>query len=174
MKTFLEWMEQAADQNGMAVEYLKKVEAAGYRLLIHQTYADTAMSIIRFHPFRTGGDASGTSAMVTTDALVKLVDALTAKKAGRDDYASGLVHRDSDAILIMAIPGVTTVDGVRTQIRRADDLDAILADLVGRMEIPNNYILGVWIIPGSQRSEETGLRINGKFNPKQGPIVLAS
>lgn len=170
MKTFLEWMEQAADQNGAAVGYLKKVEGAGYRLLIHQTYADTAMEIISSQPFQTGGNASGTSAMVTTDALMGLVEALTAKKAGRDDYASGLVHRDSDAVLIMAIPGVTTVGGERVQIRRADDLDGVLADLVGKMEVPNNYILGVWIIPGSQRSKEHGLRINGKFNPKEGPI----
>ncbi len=108
--------------------------------------------------------------MVTTDALLKLVDALAAKKAGRNDYASGIVHRDSDAILIMAIPGVATVNGERIQIRRADDLDGVLADLVGKMEVPNNYILGVWVVPGSQRSEEHGLKINGKFDPKQGPI----
>lgn len=170
MKTFLEWMEQAADQNRTAVDYLKKVEGAGYRLLIHQTAADTALDIIKSQPFQTGGNASGTSAMVTTDALMSLVEALTAKKAGREDYASGLVHRDSDAVLIMAIPVVTTVGGERVQIRRADDLDSVLADLVGRTEVPNNYILGVWIIPGSQWSKEQGLRINGKFDPKKGPM----
>jgi|APGre2960657505_1045072.scaffolds.fasta_scaffold80970_2 hypothetical protein len=174
MKTFTEWLLK--EDNTQAIDYLKKIESAGYLLLIHQTYADTAMNIINSQSFKTGGNASGTLGKVNTDSLLGLVNALINKKAGKN-YLSGLVHRDSDAILIMAIPRFTIIKGEKIEIKRTDDLDSVLGDLnmegkLKGMEIPNNYILGAWIIEGSERSKQygSGLRISKNFDPKKGPI----
>jgi len=175
MKTFHEWLLNENTAFQKEADYLRRVESDGYRLLVHQTHADTAMNMMRSQSFKTGGNASGTSAMVGTDSLLGAVNALTEKKMGNNDYASGLVHRGSDAVLVMAIPRITTVNGEKTEIRRADDLDAVLGDLAmeGKlkgMEIPNNYILGVWVIEGSTFHSDHGLVMNNNFDPKKGPI----
>lgn len=172
MKTFKEWLLK--ENYEKAIDYLKKVEAAGYRLLVHQTHADTAMDIANSKSFQTGGNASGTSAMINVESLMNLVNALANKKAGQD-YSSGLVHRGSDAVLIMAIPRLTKISGEQIEIKRADDLDSVLGDLTAErklkgMEIPNNYILGVWVVEGSQFISRSGLIVNKNFDPKKGPI----
>lgn len=173
MNKFKQWLLKE-NNNEKTIDYLKKIEAAGYRLLIHQTHADTAMNIANSKSFQTGGNASGTSAMVGVEPLINLVNALANKKAGQN-YSSGLVHRGSDAVLIMAIPKLTTINGEQIEIKRADDLDSVLGDLAAErklkgMEIPNNYILGVWIIEGSQFTSRSGLITNKNFDPKKGPI----
>lgn len=138
MKTFIQYLAE-----GEVVGYLDKLKGMGYKLLAHQTHRNIADGIIRQEFGGTSGVA-GTSLLVTPEAVQRAMDAMVEKRSGVGGPGSGLVHGGSDAIVLMAVPGV--IQGQR--VRGLDDIDGWLAELNLRMKIPNENIIGYATMDG--------------------------
>jgi hypothetical protein len=131
-------------------KYLSQIEAAGYRLLVHQTDYETAHKITQGQTFSHNG-VHGTALFTNTQKLAQQVQGMntahTAAQGGdwdgyRQHAGNNNIHKGSNAILVMAIPNKSAKGSTM-------GLDDVLADLFGQgrikeIGIPNNYIVGYW------------------------------
>lgn len=162
---FKEWLTlseaTALDQNHMKVveKYLADVEKAGYRLIAHQTSDDQALKIIKSEDFSDRG-VDGTALWANHGQIRAVVEKMNAfHNDDMTQYRStgGVVHKGSNAVLVMAVPAKLPIKGLR-------DLDDYLIDLyqagkINSFGIPNQYIVGYWQWDGQ-------FFANGKFKPK--------
>jgi hypothetical protein len=130
--------------------YLSQIEAAGYRLLVHQTDYETAHKITQGQTFGHMG-VHGTALFTNSAKLAAQIQGMnaahTAGQAGdwdtyRHHAGTNNIHKGSDAIVVMAIP-------VKSAKGSTMGLDDVLADLFGagkikQVGVPNNYIVGYW------------------------------
>lgn len=163
MTTFEGWLyaeDQATkDMLDTVQQYLAGVERAGYRLIAHQTSAEQALKIIRSEDFSNQG-VEGTALFANSGEIRHVIEKMYALHSGdKATYQAmgGLVHKHSNAVLVMVIPTSLRVRGMR-------ELDDVLVDLnqTGKIRtfgIPNQYIVGYWQWDGK-------FFANGKFNPK--------
>ena len=149
-------------------QYLAKIEAAGFILLMHQTLDQTAQKILVNHENfgnpRSGG-VHGTTAFTNNQTLRSLIERMQKAFAARDkgddagyaSHAVGYMHKGSNAIVVIAIPK-------KMNIRSTNDIDDKLLDLqmdgkIKEMAVPNNYIVGYWRSDGQ-------FFANGQFKPQ--------
>jgi predicted transcriptional regulator len=154
--------DTALDKSLMSTvqQYLAKIEQAGYRLLAHQTSDDQALKITKGEDFGHQG-VDGTALFVKSDGIAATVEKMFALHSGDEvGYRStgGVIHKGSNAVLIMAIP-TSSFKGRGTR-----DLDDHLIDLFGSgviktFGVPNQYIVGYWQWDGHFFG-------NKRFNPK--------
>lgn len=147
-----------------ALEWLGQIEAKGYQLMGHQTYVDVADGIVRKREGFDGGPNLGGTATLLSARTGSLEFHLKAQKEKADlsldvpDRRVVGVHRDSDAIVILVVPG---------KFKRPDEvseaiMDASLEERHRGTALPDNYIAGYFDSPSEN------FIANGRFNPTKG------
>ena len=151
MKTFKQFLIESDLGN-----YLQQIKSSGYKLLAHQTDENHAQNIIK----SVFGDASGVNGMSlwqSPEGVEEVLSSMRARKRG-EDYAP-IIHRNSDSIVLMAIP--SKISGM--PVRSLDQLDGWLFDLNLNGKVPNENIIGYARFDGT-------LVKNPNFNPDQSPL----
>ncbi len=155
---FKEWLVTEEADSMAILKYLKQIEAAGFKLLTHQTASSIALKIIKGQDFQGYTDLPTTSIFMPSDDIARSQKSMAAFHSGSNNYA-GNVHKGSDAILIMAIPMKIASKGLQF----VDDYikDLIMDGKLDKPKVPNQYMVGFW-------TADKNFYANGKFNPKGG------
>lgn len=161
MKNFQEfWLLVENDLINKVETYLASIERAGFLLLAHQTYQDSALKVLKNKEnFGKGNGVVGTALFTTSTKLRSVIEEMQ-KQQVDPSLRSGQIHKGANSVIVMAIPKSLNLRGL-------SDLDDLLFDLVGNNQleeavIPNKFIIGAWNADGT-------FLANSQFNPRSFP-----
>jgi hypothetical protein len=158
-------MPQTLDPKTMTAvsTYLGQIQTAGFVLGAHQTDHQTAMNITKGQSFGRGRGVRATMLYTSPQSLQQIIQKMHATGSGSPQAATmnGAVHRGSNGIVVMAVPKAAAGRSVSDL---EDNLtDAMMAQKIPDLSLPNQYIVGFWRADGQFFG-------NSRFQPKGGPL----